>query len=142
MDKKPNPPAPFPTREGGERLHHVQLLLSAPFQGGLGKSKCGERLHHVQLLLSPPFQGGLGKSKCGERLHHVQLLLSPPFQGGLGGSKRDANKVRYPLTRGFTHRYTRKNCQDSPPLVGEGLGERFYLILSTNLSISHPTSHE
>ena len=78
----------------------------------------------------------------GERLHHVQLLLSPPWKGGLGGSKRYANKARYPLTRGFTRRYTRKNCQDSPPLVGEGLGERFYLILSTNLSISHPTSHE
>jgi len=28
------------------------------------------------------------------------------------------------------------------PRQGEGLGERFYLILSTNLSISHPTSHE
>ncbi len=120
MDKKPISPTPFLTREGGERLHHVQLLLSPPWKGGLGGSKCGERLHHMQLLLSPPWKGGLGGSK----------------------SKRDANKVRYPLTRGFTHRYTKKNYQDSSPLVGEGLGERFYLILSTNLSISHPTSHE
>ena len=72
MDKKPISPTPFPTREGGERLHHVQLLLS------------------------------------------------PPWKEGLGGAKRDANKVRYPLTRRFTHRYTKKNCQDSPTRGGVG----------------------